>query len=173
MSLIEIVSIGNLIILFFTGVVVSLYTKVTFDLKKVSEEQKELSMLPLFAVYFRGKKGTKKKFRIRNIGNGVAFDINIDRTRWTITADKVIHLKLRLSGTNVLIPEEERDLENKVLVNGRENSDLSMVVHFDEDFANRDYKLVIKFKNILGIEYKSIIRAGKSGISILQPPIRN
>lgn len=135
-----------------------------------SKKANELQLLPLLAIYFRGNAMKDRKIRIRNIGKSPAYDIKIESFVNIIKdIQKVWRLDLSMEGTNVLVPDEEKDLTIKATSNGK-NADMSefMIFHLDpeEDHVRDRIALILTFRNAEGNYYYSKVETGIGGLFV-------
>lgn len=159
----QVLNIVNVILILLTALV-------TYLSWRTAKKANELQLLPLLAIYFRGKAMKDRVIRIRNIGKSPAYDIKIESFMNIIKdIQNIWRLDLSLSGTNVLVPDEERDLTTKVTSNGKE-ADMKelMVFHLDpeEEHQRRRIGLVLTFRNTEGNYYYSKVETGIGGLFI-------
>lgn len=143
---------------------------VSFLSWRAARKANELQLLPLLAIYFKGKAIQDRKIRIRNIGKSPAYDIKIESFANIIRdIQHIWRLELFLSGTNVLVPDEEKDLTLKATDNGKA-ADMSefMVFHLDpEEGHKRDrIGLLMTFRNAEGNCYYSEVETGPGGLFV-------
>jgi hypothetical protein len=159
----QILNIVNVVLILLTVLV-------TYLSWHTAKRANELQLLPLLAVYFRGKALKDRTIRIRNIGKSPAYDIKIE-SYLNIIKDiqHVWRLDLSLSGTNVLVPDEEKDLKMRATDNGKE-ADMSefMVFHLDpeEEHKRERVGLLLTFRNAEGNYYYSEVETGAGGLFI-------
>jgi len=137
---------------------------------KASIKANELQLLPLLAIYFRGKSMSDRKIRIRNIGKSPAYDVKIE-SFVNIVRDiqKIWKLDLYIAGTNVLVPDEEKDLTPRATSNGEKvNMSELMIFHLDpeENHKRNRIGLIITFRNAEGNNYYSKVETGVGGLFI-------
>ena len=159
----QILNLLNIVLILITALV-------SFLSWRASRKANELQLLPLLAIYFKGKGLHDRKIRIRNIGKSPAYDITIE-SFVSIVRDiqKVWKLDLFITGTNVLVPEEEKDLTLRATSNGEDvNMSEFMVFHLDpEESHKRDrIGLVMTFRNAEGNYYYSKVETGVGGLFI-------
>lgn len=159
----QILNIVNVILILLTA-------SVTYLSWRTAKKANELQLLPLLAIYFRGKAMKDRIIRIRNIGKSPAYDIKIESFMNIIKdIQHVWRLDLSLSGTNVLVPDEEKDLALKATDNGKEASmNEFMVFHLDpEEEHKRDrVGLLLTFRNAEGNYYYSEVETGVGGLFV-------
>ena len=159
----QVLNIINVVLIFLTGLV-------TYLSWRTAKKANELQLLPLLSIYFRGTSTRDRKIRIRNIGKSPAYNIKIASFTILITdVQKVWKLDLRLTGTNVLVPEEERDLTLIGTSNGkRANMEDYLVLFLDPDAEHERNRisLVMTFTNAEGNNYYSQIETGVGGLFI-------
>jgi len=164
----QILNLLNVVLILITAFV-------SFLSWRAARKANELQLLPLLAIYFKGKSIHDRKIRIRNIGKSPAYDIKIESFANIIKdIQHVWRLDLSLSGTNVLIPDEEKDLTLKSTDNGKE-ADMGdfMVFHLDpEEEHKRDrIGLLMTFRNAEGNRYYSEVETGPGGLFV-RPAMR-
>ena len=169
------VSIGVLsitaIILGITAWLIYKYTRATLDLRDTARNEIELSMLPLLVFEFDRSNETDYVMKIRNMGKGPA--LNIDVSSFTLKAEgKIYRADFRLEDYDILSPDDSKELKEIVYVNDEEMHGHSLLPYIHPHFAENNYEFNLRFDNSLGISYKTIIKTGKRGISILTPPKR-
>lgn len=164
----QILNLLNIILILLTAVVSMLSWK-------AAKRANEIQLLPLLSIYFRGKSLHDRTIKIRNIGKSPAYDIKIE-SFINIVRDihKVWKLDLSVRGTNVLIPEEERDLTLRATSNG-ENANMTefMIFHLDpeEEHDRKRIELIMTFRNAEGNKYYSKMKTGRGGLYV-QPAKR-
>jgi hypothetical protein len=138
---------------------------------RAANEANELKLLPLLGIYFYYVRNGEDRFTIKNLGDGVAYDIAIDP--WTLImqdAQELIECKMSISGTNLLAKGEEKDIYFEVEVNGqkltRSNSMMTA--------AMRSYStdIQILFKDATGKKWITTIKTSEKQVSIVRPPQR-
>jgi len=159
----QILNLLNIVLILLTAFV-------AFLSWRAARKANELQLLPLLAIYFKGKAIQDRKIRIRNIGKSPAYDIKIESFANIIKdTQHVWRLDLYLSGTNVLIPDEEKDLTLIATDNGKA-ADMGdfMVFHLDpEEGHKRDrIGLLMTFRNAEGNRYYSEVETGPGGLFV-------
>lgn len=159
----QILNIVNVVLILFTAFVTCLSWR-------TAKKANELQLLPLLAVYFRGKAMKDRTIRIRNIGKSPAYDIKIEsylNIIWDI--QHVWRLDLSLSGTNVLVSDEEKDLKMRTTDNEKEvNISEFMIFHLDPEKEHKRERvgLLLTFRNAEGNYYYSEVETGTGGLFI-------
>lgn len=159
----QILNLLNIVLILLTALV-------SFLSWRAARRANELQLLPLLAIYFKGKGLHDRKIRIRNIGKSPAYDIKIE-SFVNIVRDiqKVWKLDLSIAGTNVLVPDEEKDLTLRATSNNEDvNMSEFMVFHLDpEESHKRDrIGLIMTFRNAEGNCYYSKVETGIGGLFI-------
>jgi hypothetical protein len=159
----QLLSLFNVILIFATALVAYLSWK-------AAKRANELQLLPLLSIYFKGQSIVDRKIRIRNIGTTPAYDIKIESFRNIITdIQHVWELKLLMSGTNVLVPDEEKDLIVEATDNGKK-ADMGdfMIFHLDpeEEHQRKRIGLIVTFRNAEGNHYYSEVETGVGGLFV-------
>lgn len=167
----------NDLIIAISGLIVLVYTIVTYLLWRQSLKQTEINLMPIPVIYARNiPKEVKKNFRIRNLGYGPMLNVKIDKfslivkdskDKWTV--------KLKVPVPNVLKCGEERDLIVTTYLNRVIKENFDMSPHLDPEFAKFSIPLDITFENIEGVKYTTTIGMGKGELSVVKPvrKIRN
>jgi hypothetical protein len=159
----QVLSLLNVILIFATVLV-------TYFLWKTANKANELQLMPLLAVYFKGMVMKDRKIRIRNIGKSPAYDIKIESFVNIIRdVQKVWRLDLSMTGTNILIPDEERDLKVKSTSNGVvADMDEFMIFHLDPEQEHKRDRigLLLTFRNAEGNYYYSRVETGLGGLKM-------
>lgn len=140
---------------------------------KAAHQSNELRLLPLLTITFGI---ADQKVRIKNYGQGVAFDVKIEPWVVFLTDVKIIwELKMKMSETSLIGSNEIKDIELKTFSNGRE-ADLKdiMLAHLKPRSSSNlpKVRIVIWFKNALGNKYFTEIETGRDGVDILTPSKR-
>lgn len=146
-----------IIILSFTLLYVIKYAAATVYLKNL-----EISPFVYFSI-------EKDKFYVKNIGRGLALNINITPV-WIILTlkgkDKIIY-ELIFEKVNLLEPGENEELKFKVLVNGEEDTDENIFIFVIPKYQKKhDIPLEIRYRNAIGLRYRTCFATGKSGVVI-------
>src|SRR3989344_3510281 len=124
----QLLSLVNVILIFLTALIMYL----SWDADKKANE---LQLLPLLAIYFRGKALKDRIIKIRNIGKSPAYDIMIESFTTILTdVQHVWRLDLSLSGTNVLVTDEEKDL-TIISTDNEKDTEMNdfMIFHLDPE----------------------------------------
>lgn len=164
----QLLSLMNIILIFLTVLIMYLSWS-------VAKKANELQLLPLLAIYFRGKALKDRVIKIRNIGKSPAYDIKIESFTTILTdVQHLWRLDLSLSGTNVLVADEEKDLTAISTDNGK-ITDMNdfMIFHLDpeEDHERKRVNLLLTFRNAEGNRYYSKVETGIGGLFV-KPPRR-
>lgn len=157
------------IILAITGWFVYKYTKATLDLRDTARNEIELTMLPLLVFEFGVEDRSNYFMKIRNMGKGPALNVKISPFKF-ISGSIVYESNFLLEEYNIVDPNVSKRLKEKVLINNEEARGHSLIPYLHPRFAEDNHEFTIKFDNSLGIAYKTVIKTGKAGISIIKPP---
>ncbi len=160
----QILNLFNVILIFTTAFVAYLSWR-------AARRANELQLLPLLAIYFTGKPIHDRKIQIKNIGKSPAYEIRIESFANILTdIQHVWRLDLSLSGTNVLVPDEGKDLTLHSTDNGKE-AEMGdfMVFHLDPEEKHQREKvdLLMTFRNAEGHCYYSEVETGLGGLYVL------
>ncbi|MFA4827419.1 MAG: hypothetical protein WC596_04195 [Candidatus Shapirobacteria bacterium] len=156
-------SLLNIVLIFTTALV-------AYFSWKTANKANELQLMPLLAVYFKGIAMKDRKIRIRNIGKSPAYDIKIE-SFVNIVRDiqKVWRLDLSMTGTNILVPDEERDLKIESTSNGV-TADMAefIIFHLDPEAEHKRDRigLLLTFRNAEGNYYYSRVETGFGGLKM-------
>lgn len=166
--------IFNPIINFMTVVILAWTAIEAFRARRITAKSNELSLLPVLGIYFKGNSMRDRTIIIRNVGNGPAYSIRIE-DYYLILDDiqKVWKMSLKVSGTNLLIPSEMRDLDIKTWSNDVEVENRDFMVFSIDPEGTKKLKRIaipIKFKNALGERYYTMVELGYGGVEIKKPP---
>ena len=159
----QLLSLMNVILIFLTVLIMYLSWN-------VAQKANELQLLPLLAIYFRGKTLKDRTIKIRNIGKSPAYDIRIESFTTILTdVQHLWRLDLSLGGTNVLVADEEKDLTTMSTDNGKV-TDMNdfMIFHLDpeESHERARVNLLLTFRNAEGNRYYSEVETGIGGLFV-------
>lgn len=139
---------------------------------RATSEANNLKLLPLLGIYFYPNRSGNELFRVKNIGEGVAYNIEIDL--WTLIfqdSHDIMEFKMEISGTNILAKNEEKDIQTKVYVNGKESPmDHDLKLAFLRGFDKSEIQL--QFKDATGKKCACLISISKKKVNILKPAYR-
>ncbi|HCR36493.1 hypothetical protein A2130_01905 [Candidatus Woesebacteria bacterium GWC2_33_12] len=158
-----------------TLILLSLTAIAGFLSNKRTSEANELSTLPLLVIKPTGKTLGDLEYLIKNIGNGSAYNIKIEKILHVYLKDQKIHeFEFLIKGVNVIERGEKKVLVANSYSNGEINKDLSEFMKFSidprEEHKRPQDKFFITFKDARGINYYSRIRTGSRGLTFLIPP---
>lgn len=156
----------NLPSFFYIGVLVLGF--LLSAVKKVVDKDRIIEALqediPTISLYLRDAQNSDGKrtkiLRIRNLWSKPIKDIEIE----PINRGNLFKLYFRIDDTNILKQDEERDLIH--------DSDTNIGKHlvfpssFNPKYANADFDMKIKFKDMQNIRYEYVFNLGKSGIFV-------
>lgn len=166
---IPVLSFLNVVMVFLTGLVMLLAWI-------ASKKANDLQLLPLLTIYFRGRALTNREIRIRNIGNGPAYNIKIEPFFYLIQdAQAIWKLTFDVPGSNVLIPVEERTLKLTTTIDDKKTEDRDFLVFTldpEEDHERKRIKLAITFMNAEGNNFYTVIETGIGGLVTIKPASR-
>ncbi|MCR4326864.1 MAG: hypothetical protein NUV52_04395 [Candidatus Roizmanbacteria bacterium] len=154
-----------------------LFTTISgFQSVKKTSEANELSILPLIVIKFVGKPMENRSLMAKNIGNGSAYDLQIQKIVYIITDIQYVwELFITLKGVNVLEVGEKKNLTCIALQNSKV-SDIKdfLIYHLDpiQEHERTPMSLLLTFKNLKGDMYYSKLRTGKGGLTFLISPRR-
>lgn len=169
------------VVLTLTLIVVAWYTVETHRMQIALIRQTNLSVLPLFIahvcetiVYVRDSSGREipvDQVELENIGNGVALNVQVDpicvdfetpmlRTSYSTPHIAFENIVIIPPNTKIHLPhvswgDETRELE----IHAR----LDLVRKLSPRWAEKDYEMKIRFRDMLGNKYVQIIHVGKNG----------
>lgn len=159
----QILNLLNVVLILITALV-------TYLSWRTARKANELQLLPLLAIYFRGKALKDRTIKIRNIGKSPAYDIKIESFTTILTdVQHLWRLDLSLGGTNVLVADEEKALTMMSTDNGKV-ADMNdfMIFHLDpdEDHERKRVDLLLTFRNAEGNSYYSEVETGMGGLFV-------
>ncbi len=155
------------------------YTIETYKLRKQSVLQTEIQIRPLLITHSFIIFGEEPRVIIKNIGNGVALNVE--------TEDIVVHepsiaaliwngdtnepIRVSFDKINVISQSEEKTLPMKVFIDGPDVTNgpdavKLIVAELGSRRANRNYEFKLKYENINGDKYQSVVTTGKDGVHI-------
>jgi len=149
--------IFSVIVLFLTLLYVKKYAAATVDLKNL-----EISPFVYFWI-------EKDKFYVKNIGRGLALNINITPVWIILTDDKGKDKRiyeLRFDRVNLLEPGKNEELRFVIFANGEKTNDDIFIFVIPEYQKEHDIPLEIRYKNAMGLRYRTCFTTGKSGVVI-------
>lgn len=152
MSLYEVFSIVTLI---GTAIIIAWYTIETYNLRVIQTRQLEISVLPSIIVF---KSVENDSFSIMNVGNGVAVNIKFDDTILNEEFDTC----LRFPQVLALLPGATELIKIESIRNGH-RIDFPFDAHFDQRYANRQWKITVTFEDIARQKYQQILMLGMEG----------
>lgn len=113
LNLMQILEVLSTIALIVTAFAVIWYTKEASRLRKISNDQKDLQLLPAFMLYIREQvdmsyEGYNYKLVMRNIGFGTAVAVQISPTIFDTEGDRMEFIFSLADQNSTLISGEER-----------------------------------------------------------------
>lgn len=157
------ISLFNTILIFATALV-------TYFAWRTAKKANEIQLLPLLAIYFKGRTFHDRKIVISNIGKTPAYDIKIESFTLVLTdIQNIWKLDLSIGGTNILIPKEVKDLETKAMNNGKPASVGDFMTYYldpQEEHIRKRIQMVLRFKNAEGKNYYCKIDTGLGGLFV-------
>ncbi len=163
--------VSNLI----TIILLALTTLAGFLASRAASIANKLKLLPFFIISFTND--TKDiNIKIKNLGEGVAFDLKIEPFILILTDHQdIFRLYLKIKDVNVLAKDEEKVLKSEVFENDKKmiHSDF-LTIYLKPNFNDHLKKvgLVVIFKNALGDKYFSVVETSSEGINVQVPPKR-
>lgn len=145
----------NGVILLFPALILVWYTVETYFLRIISRQQLDLSIMPSIVM---NKSEDEDSFKIINVGNGVAVNIEFDDT---ILSDK-LDIKLRCPKILSLLPGHSA-LINVQSIRGNRSIDFPYFANIDRHYATQQYEITVTFQDITRQKYSQIIRLGIDG----------
>jgi hypothetical protein len=195
MSLFEVAYRLSLIGTFF---VLIWYTKETWQIRKINQQQMDLQLLPAMMLYLRRDPESSAadpdhyRLTIRNIGHGAATEVRLKDVKLKIE-NKMYEFKFELADQNdTLIADEEREVEIDSFLDGKSNYQNRMRDFHDHfsPYSLTDIEVFresgqidgeipitgeieIGFKDINNQMYETTIGFSSRGVSIIKSPIRS
>jgi len=97
-------ALASLILSALALIVVTYYTLETVRIRQTAQQQMEISVMPMFAVYVYQHDG-HRRLRLKNVGLGTAFNLSINKPKW---GDQSI--EFMYDNHNVMQPKQRRNL---------------------------------------------------------------
>jgi hypothetical protein len=142
----------------------------TLKLRRLTSKQIQIQIAPVLVVYFREN---PERITVRNIGNGVAFDVKFEKiTIFLEDIEKEANYDLGIYSPPVLTPEEERKVQGSMYLDGKEISKNITrsgdgTVWLIPKYANADFEFIISYFDMQGDKYGSKVSAGKKGVKLI------
>ena len=159
-------SLVNIFLIFLTVLI-------TYLAWRASKKANELQLMPLVAIYFKGKALHDRTIWIKNIGKGPVYDIKMESFVLMFTdINKIWELNLSIKGTNILIPKEEKVLELKLIEDGKIGGDPDFIVfHLDpeEEHKRKRVGLGLIYRDAEGNTFHSEVETGLGGLFVKPP----
>lgn len=152
------------LLLFLASEAAFYYAYETYKMRDEMARQNKLQIRPILLIYFRV---SEERFRIRNVGKGIANNIEFNETELKSSKESIL-LKFKLCGENYLLPNEERDIDTEIHLNGSEITSKG----FKRFFLNPsnlmfDAGLQVRAYDISWTPYLFTIHFGKSGTRLV------
>jgi hypothetical protein len=154
--------------------------------RRSSNEANEIAILPLLTIYFEGKFLTEGvKFYIKNLGEGVAYNMQIkpwqcyfgnEGSQW-----EKLEMRTIVKGTNALPKNEKAELHILTYKDGKREDfqgglqdflTFMMAPSTDKPMNGGFINIRIEFKNAYSKTYFTVISTGSGGTNVLQPAVR-
>jgi hypothetical protein len=145
----------NIVALIGTAIIIAWYTIETYHLRLIQTKQMDISILPSIIVF---KAEKNDSFKIKNVGNGVAVNIKFDDT----ILSKELDVCLRFPQVLALLPGTTELIKIESIRNG-EVVDFPFHSHFDQRYANRQWKVMVTFEDVARQKYQQILMLGMEG----------
>lgn len=150
-------TLWNLIILAATLFVLCIYTFLTHKLHRASVaqtrelvRQRRLSVLPsLVHEVDQGGLQSEKKLLIRNVGNGAAVNVRMERVLLSI--DQNSYFEAEPIGT--IQPGESKEARGKTFIENEEFEDSFTLIIHEKEAESRTYDIQFQFQDIEGRHY--------------------
>lgn len=192
----QILEVLSTIALIVTAFAVIWYTKEASKLRKISNDQKDLQLLPAFMLYIREQvdtsyEGYNYKLVMRNIGFGTAVAVQISPTIFDTEGNRMEFIFSLADQNSTLISGEEREVYFDVYKNNQPNylergsdfdtyfnpSSLEDIKSYKEsgmvsEDAVEQNDVHIIFKDIKGQDYETVIGFRPEGIIVSELPKR-
>lgn len=145
---------------------------VSYEIFLLQKKTTEMQLLPILVIYFKGDSLKSKKVFVKNIGKSPAFDIKIEEYNY-IFLDVQIKNRIifKLEGTNVLVPDEERELKIITSRNDKLDPEIKEFMTYlldpiEENKSRESIELISTFRNNEGNSYYSKFITGNEGLLI-------
>ncbi|MBI4722661.1 MAG: hypothetical protein HY769_06665 [Candidatus Stahlbacteria bacterium] len=159
LPVLPVINTGTVIV---TAGIILWYTIETYRLRRQSVLQTEIQIRPLLIIIL------KEDFTIKNIGNGIALNVEIE----DIVIDMNEPHKFSFDKINAISQNEEiglprvRVFKDDQKVPADSFQLLPFVVGLYPRYASRNYEFRLRYENINGEKYQSIVITGKDGVHI-------
>lgn len=161
----NIIGVINIVVLFLTFIVIIWYSWETRQLRKVTQKQLELNILPILSV-----EQITDKLIIKNIGKSPALNVAIDSIKDRPYPDLSEKGKYGFSfgdpipSINV---EEKKLLEIKVIPpsTGHQNPNIATFLNPANQYFSGEYEMKINYEDINHKAIYSIFKINKKGIN--------
>ncbi len=181
MTILETTSIISDFVLVLTLITVAVYAWLTLGLKKISNQQLKLSLMPLPVVYLKGRDSRGRLetfFRVKNIGSAPALNIEFEEFNLHFkdnlagrNIDENYKYILKMTNPNVLDKGEERELLSESFKNDQPmGSGFSLSTYLDPRFSDMEIPLTLKYQDITGRSYSIKIGFGSAKLKIIKFP---
>ncbi len=143
-----------------------------FKTSRATSDSNKLKLLPLLGLYFYHQRNGGDSFKIKNLGQGVAYDIRIDP--WILILQdihEIIEFKMKISGTNILPKDEEKEVTTEVYENSKK-SNLDKGVALAIMRGLHTSGILIEFKDSTGKNCACKISISNNDVNILKPAYR-
>lgn len=129
-----------------------------------------LRLAPVIGIYYHHLKAKGVSwFKIKNLGQGVAYDVEVEP--WIFIAQdaqKIFICTMCKPGTNIIAPGEDRSITFEVEINGKRVADADMLML--EAMRSRGPEIVVGFKDAIGRKWWTKIKVSEGSIRIVAPP---
>ena len=142
----------------------------TLKLRQLTSKQIEIQIAPVLIIYFREN---PDRITVRNVGQGVAFDIKFEKiTIFFEEIKKKADYDLRIYDPPILISSEERKVQGSMYLEGKEISkgitkDGDGTVWLIPKYANASFEFIISYFDMQKNKYESKVATGKKGVRLL------
>lgn len=138
---------------------------------RATSDANNLKLLPLIGIYFLTQGDRGELFQIKNLGEGVAYDITIDH--WMLIlqdTQEIIEFRMTVPGTNILSKGEEKNIVTDIFINGQKT-------HISTDMRHAMMKgfgseIQLHFKDATGRKCASLIKLSEEQVNIKKPTYR-
>lgn len=164
LSLITPQNLSNLV-LSLTFIAILWYSYETRKMRWEITSQRQFEQRPVLVVYKRII-NSNETFRIRNVGRGIAFSVNIEKIK--LSGEGNLTFELGIYEPNILIPDEERDLEGQAKLKDTpilERGTKSLAV-INPKYAKKNFIFKITYEDIERNKWFTEIETLEDGVRV-------
>lgn len=138
---------------------------------RATSNSNNLKLLPLLGMYLTRRSNEDDLFKVKNLGEGVAYGIKIDS--WMLIfqdTHEIVEFNMSVTGTNILSKGEDKIISTKVFINGNPATiSTGLTLAYLTGFNT---EIQIHFKDARGKKYASLIQLSDKQVNIVKPAYR-